>query len=67
MFVYRMLTETEVVYLYKVAQLRGNDENVGGERHLTEALELLIVHVHLLHGRVQRVVTVRGNHKHGGH
>lgn len=44
------------MYLYKVAQLRGNDENVRGERHLTEALELLIVHVDLLRRRVQRVV-----------
>ena len=44
------------MHLYKVAQLRGNDEEVGGERHLTEALELLIVHVDLLHRRIQRVV-----------
>lgn len=43
------------LYLNKVAQLRGKDENIGGEWHLTEALELLIIHVHVLHRRVERV------------
>lgn len=52
-----MLTETGGLYLYEVAQLGGNDEDVGGQRHLAEALELLIIHVDLLHRRVQRVVT----------
>lgn len=44
-------------HLYEVAQLRGNDKNVRGERHLTEALKLLVVHVDLLHRWVQWVVT----------
>lgn len=45
------------MHLYEVAQLGGNDEDVGSQRHLTEALKLLVVHVHLVHRRVQRVVT----------
>lgn len=44
------------LYLYKVAQLWGNYENIRSERHVTEALELLIIHVNLLHGGVQWVV-----------
>lgn len=45
------------MHLYEVAQLGGNDEDVGSQQHLTEALKLLVVHVHLVHRRVQRVVT----------
>lgn len=45
------------MYLHKVPQFRRNDENVRSERHLPKGLELLVIHVHLLHGRVQRVVT----------
>lgn len=51
-------------YLHKVAQLRGNDEDVRGQRQLAETLELLIIHVHLLHGWVQRVIAgKRRKHK----
>lgn len=52
-----MLIAFRVLFLYlnKVAELRGKDENIGGEWHLTEALELLIIHVHVLHRRVERV------------
>lgn len=53
------------LYLYKVAQLRRNDENIRGERHLTEALELLIIHVNLLHRGVQWVVAESCNRNTG--
>lgn len=45
------------VYLDEVAQLRGSDEDVGGDRKLCIGLELLIVNIHLLRRGVQGIVT----------
>lgn len=43
------------LHLNKVTHLGGKDENVRRERHLTEALELLVIHVQVLHRRVKWV------------
>lgn len=43
------------LYLNKISQLRWKDENIRGEWHLTEALELLIIHINVLHRRVEWV------------
>lgn len=45
------------MYLDEISQLRRNDEDVWNEGNLSEALELLIIHVDLLRRRVQRVIT----------
>lgn len=50
-----------VVYLYKVAHFRGNNKDVGGERHLAETLEPLIIHIYLVRRRIQWVVTGHEN------
>lgn len=55
----------EGLYLYEVTQLRWKDENVRGDGHLAVALELLIIHVNVLHRWVQRVETVKLKQKYG--
>lgn len=49
------------LYLHKVAQLRGKDQNIWGEWHLTEDLELLIIHIYFLCRWVQWVETEKKN------
>lgn len=60
----KVLLMQSCLYLYKIAQLRWKDENIRGDGHLTKALELLIIHVNVLHRWVQRVETVRLKQKH---